>query len=121
MYWISTKELEIGGYRMLKQRTWVIMVRPCVASGTTTVAISDMLGKVTVPGISGEQTLKPWKEAVPSPDGVPISGGCWTEWHRTRSYINLIREVRKLLKTISRNDVLVMEVIDVDTMITPRS
>ena len=106
---------------MLKQRTWAIMVRPCVVSGTTIVAIDNQLGKVNVPGISSEQVLKPWTEAVPASDGVPINGGCWTEWHRTRSYINLIREVRKLLKTISRNDVLVMEVIDVDTMITPRS
>lgn len=120
MYWISTKELEIGGYRMLKQRTWVIMVRPCVVSGDTITTISNQLGRVTMPMI-GEQVMKPWTEAIPVTDGVPINGGCWTEWHRTRSYINLLREMRKLLKTISRNDVLVMEVIDVDTMITPRS
>ena len=54
---------------MLKQRTWVIMVRPCVVSGTTIVAIDDQLGKVNVPGISSEQVLKPWTEAVPATDG----------------------------------------------------
>ncbi len=119
MYWISIKESEIGGYRMLKQRTWVIYVRPCTESSGTTTTVTNQLGKVSVNG--NETMMKPWTKAVPFADGISITAGCWTEWHRTRSYINLVREVRKLLKTISREDVMITELLDLDTMITPRS
>ena len=104
---------------MLKQRTWVIYVRPCTESSGTTTTVTNQLGRVSVNG--NETTLKPWTKAVPFADGISITEGCWTEWHRTRSYINLVREVRKLLKTISREDVMITELLDLDTMITPRS
>lgn len=106
---------------MLKQRTFVIMTRPCVANGEATVTVPDQLGQVSVPGLSGLQTMKNWTKAQPMVDGVTVQAGCWVEWHRTRSYQNLLREVRKLLKTISRNDIMVMEIFDIDTVIVPRS
>lgn len=104
---------------MLKQRTWVIYVRPCTESSGTTTPVTNQLGRVVVNG--NETMMKPWTKAVPFSDGMSITEGCWTEWHRTRSYINLVREVRKLLKTISREDVMITELLDLDTMITPRS
>lgn len=106
---------------MLKQRTFIIMTRPCVVNADTTVIVPNQLGQVNVAGLSGLQTMKNWTKAVPMVDGVTVQAGCWVEWHRTRSYANLLREVRKLLKTISRNDMLVMEIFDIDTVIVPRS
>lgn len=106
---------------MLKQRTFLIMTRPCVVSTDTTIIVPNQLGQVTVAGLSGDQLLKPWTKATPMADGLTINSGCWVEWHRTRSYPNLLREVRKLLKTISRNDILITEIFDIDTVIVPRS
>lgn len=106
---------------MLKQRTFIIMTRPCVVNGEATVTVANQLGQVSVPGITGLAIMQKWTKATPMTDGVTVQAGCWVEWHRTRSYANLLREVRKLLKTISRNDILVTEIFDIDTVIVPRS
>ena len=106
---------------MLKQRTFIILTRPYMSStGGRMVAIEDNIG-----GIPWEtapfKAFSKWTKSLPLEDGVQKAEGSWIEWHRTRSYSALVREVRKLLKDIPRNEMMIVEILDLDTMIVPRS
>lgn len=106
---------------MLKQRTFIILTRPYMSTaGNRMVAVEDNIG-----GMPWDQSpyvpFKKWTKSLPFEDGVKTVDGSWIEWHRTRSYSALIREVRKLLKDIPRNEMMIVEILDLDTMIVPRS
>ena len=104
---------------MLKQRTFIILTRPYFADKKGLVAITDNIGGMMDEG--SYKAFQKWTKSLPLEDGVSKAEGSWVEWHRTRSYSALVREVRKLLKDISRNEMMIVEILDLDTIIVPRS
>lgn len=104
----------------LQQREWVVMVRPHWKRQEERRIVDSQLGQVRQ-DTGGDAPLEYWDAAIPMDSGVDTNLGCWVEWYRTRSYADLRREMRKLLKTIAREHVLISEEISVDTIISPNS
>lgn len=103
----------------LQQREWVVMVRPHLKRQEERAIIDSQLGQISQG--TGNVPLQYWDAATPMDSGVDNNLGCWVEWYRTRSYADLRREMRKLLKTIAREHVLISEEINIDTIISPNS
>lgn len=106
---------------MLKQRTWAIMIRPYyIRSGIR-------LNYDGVPKASDRDTLasSPRGYAVDmlgnGEGGGNVSEGGWTMWYKGTSFRVIREKVKELLKETTEENLMVIELVGTDTLITPMS
>lgn len=109
---------------MLKQRIWVIMIRPYETESDTEMYYTGV--PKASPGDFGQSgtgtvNLKGNNEGQPSNSTIETTDGGWVDWFTTTSYPKLRMKYREALQTIPSQHVRVAEINPMDMEATPKS
>lgn len=112
----------------LRQRTWGILVRPYYQDGEMVVHYSGVpkagiksdLGSTNA-SYDTAKALKGNLEGMEEWNTVPADKGGWTMWYATTSYEKIKEKYKECLETHPKGHTRIVEIMPVDTMITPIS
>ena len=112
----------------LRQREWSILIRPYYVDSRKNVTYYDKVPKAAKVADFGDgQTpdtpvaLKGNAEGMEIGSTLPIDEGGWVVWYVTTSFPKLREKYKECLNTVPKQYIRVMEMIPVDTMVTPIS
>lgn len=112
----------------LRQRQWMIMIRPYYTNdegydlyytGTPKAGKSKDLGSNS--SINTAEELKGNGEGMEANNTLPIDGGGWVVWYTTTSFAKVREKYKECLITVGRQHTKIVEVIPADTLVTPIS
>lgn len=112
---------------MLKQREWVIFIRPYYQNsggnniyykGTPKADKRDFGEKSSSNDIVD---LKGIAEGMEIGNSMPINEGGWVMWYKTTSFTKLREKYKECLTLVGKEMTTVVEIIPIDTMVTPIS
>lgn len=108
--------------KSLKQRTWCIYIRPYQKNGEEKVYYTGQPKTTKTEGGQAQAvSLYGEGEGKPVDSTMPYDKGGWVMWYKTNSF-NLLREkYTELLKSCPREHTRVMELVEVDLLVTPLS
>lgn len=112
----------------LRQREWSILIRPYYDKksyridyeGVPKAGIKSDLGD-TLAKYDIATPLKGVGEGMSPNDTLPIEEGGWVMWYKTTSFSKLREKYKECLGQVAKEMVRIVEIIPVDTMITPIS
>lgn len=109
----------------LRERTWMILIRPYYGSGgkTNYYTGTPKAGLVSDLGASTGQdlatALKGNEAGMEAWNQLDIDKGGWTAWYVTTSYDRLLEKYKECLVSHAKEFTRVVEVIPTDFIITP--
>ena len=109
----------------LRQREWAIMIRPYYMKvmGSNRVRIdyvgTPQAGRSRDLGYTGTNSATDLKGA--GEGGGDCDTGGWTMWYKDTSFKRLREKYKDLLQETTKENIRIVEVINVDTLITPIS
>lgn len=110
--------------KALRQREWLIMIRPYYVKGQATVWYAGVpkAGLTTDLGAVGTDTataLKGVGEGMEAGTKMTYDEGGWVIWYKTSSFPKLKIKYKEILEKTGSDNVRIMELLPVDTLITP--
>ena len=114
---------------MLRQRTWVIMIRTYYnrSMGGNTVRIDykgvPKAGYSSDLGFDGDNYATPLRgNGEGGTDGsAPMETGGWTMWYSSTSFKKVRQKYKEILIQTAKENIRVVEMIPTDTLVTPLS
>lgn len=110
----------------LRQREWVIMTRPYYVkdnkftvwySGVPKAGLTSDLGATT--GMDVATNLKGVGEGMEVGSKMEYDEGGWVIWYKTNSFNKLRLKYKEILTRTGSENIRVMELLPVDTLVTP--
>lgn len=109
----------------LRQREWVIMIRPYHTKGNITIwydGVPKAGSNTDLGATSGTDTptaLKGIGEGMEATSKMQYDKGGWVIWYKTNSFNKLRLKYKEILADTGSDNIRVMEILPVDTLVTP--
>lgn len=112
--------------KTLRQRTWAIYTRPYFLSKSGEAVVYTGIPKAGATSDMGESAgtdsaklLKGVNEGKELTSTMPYETGGWVQWYKTGSFIKLKEKYKELSEKVGSQHIQVVEIIPIDTLVTP--